>query len=141
MRGPGRWGDTHTQKGCRGPSLGPGVPPRLFIGLTPAPLEGCLLLLCPTVHPHFPCSFCAHSRNSGRGLTVTPLPRERLDPVPIPGTLSWALQFHLYPFPLLPPPPLHAVLVFPSVRAPCLFQGAKRDWLPLGQSDSLLKFE
>ena len=25
----------------------------------------------------------------------TPLPREGLDPVPIPGTLSWPLQFHL----------------------------------------------
>ena len=36
---------------------------------------------------------------------------------------------HLFSFPLLQPPPLHAVLVFPSTRAPCLFQA--KMWGPV----------
>lgn len=83
MRGPGRWGHTHTQQGCRGPSLGPGVPPRLSSVLTSAPLG---VVSCIPVPPciHFPCSFCTCDRNSGRGLAREPAAQGGTKPSPRP---------------------------------------------------------
>ena len=94
MRGPGKWGDTQSRaagaqaqdRECHQGSLSgflcsPG-------GLFPASL-----------------SYCASSTSSAPSVPTvetqagdspgTPLPREGLDPAPVPGTLSWALQFCL----------------------------------------------
>lgn len=74
----------HTQQGCRGPSPGPGVPPRLFIGLPLLPWRAVSCFSVPLYIIHFPCSFSAHSRNLSRGLARDPAAQGGTGPSPRP---------------------------------------------------------